>query len=79
MTKMSTGVSPPALLWAVAWRPSILGLSKGELGLHSLYQHAPTAGFGLPTNLRLCSAVADFNSVVPPDKALSNSLLSAQK
>ena len=37
-----------------------------------------SAGFGSQTNLHLCSAVADFNSVVPPDKALQiDSLLSA--
>ena len=55
-------------------------------GLRSLYQHAPaayiasicSAGFGSETNLHLCSAVADFNSAVPPDKALQiHSLLSA--
>ena len=59
-----------------AWRQAILGLCKGGLGLHSL--HAPaayiaficSAGFGSETNLHLCSAVADFNSAVPPDKAL---------
>ena len=69
-----------------AWRQAILGLSKGGLGLRSLYQHAPaayiasifSAGFGSETNLHLCSAVADFNSAVPPDKALQiHSLLSA--
>ena len=61
-----------------AWRQAILGLSKGRLGLPSLYQLAPaayiasicSAGFGSVTNLHLCSAVADFNSAVPPDKAL---------
>ena len=67
-------------------RQAILGLSKGGLGLRSLYQHAPgayiasifSAGFGSETNLHLCSAVADFNSAVPPDKALQiHSLLSA--
>ena len=66
-----------------AWRQAILDLSKGGLGLHSLYQLAPaasicSAGFGSETNLHLCSAVADFNSAVPPDKALQiHSLLSA--
>ena len=69
-----------------AWRQAILGLSKGRLGLCSLYQLAPaayiasicSAGFGSVTNLHLCSAVADFNSAVPPDKALQiHSLLSA--
>ena len=69
-----------------AWRQAILGLSKGGLGLCSLYQHAPaayiasicSAGFGSETNLRLCSAVADFNSAVPPDRALDiHSLISA--
>ena len=69
-----------------AWRQAILGLSKGRLGLRSLYQLAPaayiasicSAGFGSETNLHLCSAVADFNSAVPPDKALQiHSLLSA--
>ena len=69
-----------------AWRQAILGLSKGGLGLRSLYQHAPaayvasicSAGFGSETNLHLCSAVADFNSIVPPDKALQiHSFLSA--
>ena len=68
-----------------AWRQAILGLCKGGLGLHSLYQHAPaayiasicSAGFGSETNLNLCSAVADFNSAVLPDKALQiHSLLS---
>ena len=61
-----------------AWRQAILGLSKGRLGLCSLYQLAPAANiasicsarFGSETNLHLCSAVADFNSAVPPDKAL---------
>ena len=56
-----------------AWRQAILGLSKGRLGLRSLYQLAPaayiasicSAGFGSETNLHLCSAVADFNSAVP--------------
>ena len=58
-----------------AWRRAILGLSKGGLGLRSLYQHAPAA-YGLhlrswvETNLPLCSAAADFNSALPPDKAL---------
>ena len=56
------------------------------LGLRSLYQLAPaayiasicSAGFGSETNLHLCSAIADFNSAVSPDKALQNhSLLSA--
>ena len=69
-----------------AWRQAILDLSKGGLGLHSQYQLAPaayiasicSAGFGSETNLHLCSAVADFNSAVPPDKALQiHSLLSA--
>ena len=69
-----------------AWRQAILGLSKGGLGLRSLYQHAPaayiasicSAGFGSETNLHLCSAVADFNSAVPPDRALDiHSLISA--
>ena len=58
-----------------AWRQAILDLSKGGLGLRSLYQLAPaasicSAGFGSETNHHLCSAVADFNSTVPPDKAL---------
>ena len=65
-----------------AWRQAILGLSKGGLGLRSLYQHAPaayiasicSAGFGSETNLHLCSAIADFNSAV--GKALAHSLLS---
>ena len=66
-----------------AWRQAILGLSKGGLGLCSLYQLALaaykasicSAGFGSETNLYLCSAVADFNSA---DKALQiHSLLSA--
>ena len=66
-----------------AWRQAIVGLSKGRLGLRSLYQLAPaaykasicSAGFGSETNLHLCSAVADFNSAVPPDKArTANSL-----
>ena len=69
-----------------AWRQAILGLSKGGLGLRSLYQHSPaayiasicSAGFGSETNPHLCSAVADYNSAVPPDKALQiHSLLSA--
>ena len=69
-----------------AWRQAILGLSKGRLGLRSLYQLAPaayiasicSAGFGSETNLHLCSAIADFNSAVSPDKALQiHSLLSA--
>ena len=59
-----------------AWRQAILCLSKGRLGLRSLYQLAPaayiasncSAGFGSETNLHLCSAVADFNSAVPPDR-----------
>ena len=67
------------------WRQAILGLSKGGLGLRSLYQHAPaayiasicSAGFGSETNLHHCSAVADYNSAVPPDKALQiHSILS---
>ena len=37
-----------------------------------------SAGFDFQTNLHLCSAVADFNYVIPPDKALQiDSLLSA--
>ena len=69
-----------------AWRQAILGLSKGGLGLRSLYQHAPaafiasifSAGFGSETNRHLCSAVANFNFADPPDKALQiHSLLSA--
>ena len=69
-----------------AWRQAILCLSKGRLGLRSLYQLAPaayiasicSAGFGSETYLHLCSAVADYNSAVPPDKALQiHSLLSA--
>ena len=69
-----------------AWRQSMLGLSKGGLGLRSLYHHAPAAyiasvcssGFGSQTNPHLCSAVAYFNSNVPPDKVLQvDSILSA--
>ena len=61
-----------------AWRQAFLDLSNGGLGLRSLYQLAPaayiasicSAGFGSETNLQHYSAVADFNSAVPPDKAL---------
>ena len=69
-----------------AWRQAILDLSNGGLGFSSLYQLAPaayiasicSAGFGSETNLHLYSAVADFYSAVPPDKALQiHSLLSA--
>ena len=70
----------------VAWKQSMLGLSKGGLGLHSLHHHAPAAyiasvcssGFGSKTNDHLCSAVAYFNPNVPPDMALQiDAILSA--
>ncbi|KAL5515639.1 hypothetical protein EMCRGX_G000834 [Ephydatia muelleri] len=70
----------------VAWKQSILGLSKGGLGLRSLHHHAPAAyiasvcssGFGSKTNDHLCSAVAYFNPNVPPDMALQiDAILSA--
>ena len=70
----------------VAWKQSMLGLSKGGLGLRSLHHHAPAAyiasvcssGFGSETNDHLCSAVAYFNPNVPPDMALQiDAILSA--
>ena len=70
----------------VAWKQSMLGLSKGGLGLRSLHHHAPAAyiasvcssGFGSKTNDHLCSAVAYFNPNVPPDMALQiDAILSA--
>ncbi|KAL5509573.1 hypothetical protein EMCRGX_G004965 [Ephydatia muelleri] len=69
--KNSTGIKPVPKVNSctavdtsdTAWRQEILGLSKGSWA---------------ETNLHLCSAVADFNSAVPPDKALQiHSLLSA--
>ena len=54
-----------------AWRQAILGLSKGGLGLRSLYQHAPAAYIA---SICSASAVADFNSAVPPDQGTANSL-----
>ena len=70
----------------VAWKQSVLGLSKGGLGLRSLHHHAPAAyiasvcssGFGSKTNDHLCSAVAYFHPNVPPDMALQiDAILSA--
>ena len=70
----------------VAWKQSMLGLSKGGLGLRSLHHHAPAAyiasvcssGFGSKTKDHLCSAVAYFNPNVPPDMALQiDAILSA--
>ncbi|KAL5477544.1 hypothetical protein EMCRGX_G024355 [Ephydatia muelleri] len=70
----------------VAWKQSMLGLSKGGLGLRSLHHHAPAAyiasvcssRFGSKTNDHLCSAVAYFNPNVPPDMALQiDAILSA--
>eukprot|EP00731_Ephydatia_muelleri_P006101 Em0003g349a len=53
-------------------------LSRIQLGDRQFLALVREAGFGSVTNLYLCSAVADFNSAVPPDKALQiHSLLSA--
>ena len=70
----------------VAWKQSMLGLSKGGLGLRSLHHHAPAAyiasvcssGFGPKTNDHLCAAVAYFYSNVPTDMVLQiDAILSA--
>eukprot|EP00731_Ephydatia_muelleri_P019856 Em0012g681a len=67
-----------------AWRQTILGLREDWVFAHYTNLHLQhiaasicSAGFGSETYLHLCSAVADYNSAVPPDKALQiHSLLS---
>eukprot|EP00731_Ephydatia_muelleri_P019779 Em0012g604a len=67
-----------------AWRQTILGLREGWVFAHYTNLHLQhiaasicSAGFGSETYLHLCSAVADYSSAVPPDKALQiHSLLS---
>ena len=62
----------------VAWQQAQLSLSRGGLGMRSLFLHSPAAfiaslcssGYGSPSNHHLSDAIQTFNESVSPSDAI---------